>query len=276
MQALLAMRNAAKKLEPVTPDAFFEAKELMLSLLEISETVFRRDAIELSAEKQAEYDALIEKRCSGYPLQYLIGSWDFYGLPFLVGPGVLIPRADTETLVETARTFLKGKTAPRVLDLCSGSGCIALTLGRFLPDAKVYALEKEEAAFSYLSKNAKALQSAAVLLKDDALCPVFAEGEFDLILSNPPYLSEDDRKHLQREVSFEPETALFDGGDGLHFYRELTRIWKDRLKAGGMLAFEIGIHQEEDVKAILRSHGFYEVEEFRDLGGVIRVVCGKK
>ena len=257
MRASVLLRETAKRLEAVTPDARFEAKELVCGALGCSEMQLRRDDPELSADQRQQLE--------------------FYGLPFIVGPGVLIPRADTETLVETGLSFLKDRAAPRVLDLCSGTGCVAMALAAHLPkEAIVYALEKEPKAFSYMEQNQKALQSAVQLLLDDALCPSFSEGAFDLITSNPPYLSEEDRKTLQREVSFEPESALFDGGDGLYFYRALTKIWKDRLKPGGMLAYEIGQGQEEAVRQELLQHGFVRIRLVNDLAGIVRVVCGEK
>lgn len=277
MRASILLRETAKRLEAVTPDARFEAKELVCGVLGCSEMQLRRDDPELSADQRQQLEEWVLARLDGYPLQYLLGNWEFYGLPFIVGPGVLIPRADTETLVETGLSFLKDRPAPRVLDLCSGTGCVAMALAANLSkEATVYALEKEPKAFSYLEQNQKALQSAVQLLLDDALCPSFSEGAFDLITSNPPYLSEEDRKTLQREVSFEPESALFDGGDGLYFYRALTKIWKDRLKPGGMLAYEIGQGQEEAVRQELLQNGFVRIRLVNDLAGIVRVVCGEK
>ena len=276
MRGTAALRQTAKELAAVTPDAWFEAKELVGAVLELPESVWRREDPVLSAPQEQRLRQLLDRRLTGYPLQYLLGNWEFYGLPFRVGPGVLIPRADTETLVEAGLRFLRGKERAKVLDLCSGTGCVAMALEKAAPQAAIFALEKEDAAFAYLLENRALLQSGVTPVQDDALCPRFAEGDFDLILANPPYLSEEDRKTLQREVSFEPETALFDGGDGLLFYRELTRIWAPRLKVGGMLAYEIGIHQEGPVTAILEAQGFSEVEAFPDLAGIVRVICWKK
>ena len=221
---------------------------------------------------------MTKKRASGYPLQYILGEWEFYGLPFEVGEGVLIPRQDTETLVEIAADFLK--TLPenerKTLDLCSGSGCIGITLAKLF-GADVTLVEKSQEAFAYLEKNialndVKA-QCNAVLgdcFDEEKIC-----GEYNLILSNPPYLTEKDMENLQKEVSFEPKTALYGGEDGLDFYRALLRKYPKMLKENGLFAVEIGMGEEKAVAELFRENGL-EPRFAEDLRGIVRVVYGVK
>ena len=257
-------------------EAGFEAKQLIKRVLGIDDAELLLNRLELSGEQQETLSELCRKRCGGYPLQYLLGDWEFYGLPFLVGEGVLIPRQDTETLCEWVVSRFSDRQGMKILDLCSGSGCIAVTLEHYLPGSTVWALEKSKTAARYCEKNIALNQSSVRLVLDDALDPAFAETGFDLIVSNPPYLSEEDMGRLQKEVSFEPREALEAGKDGLAFYRELTRIWTPRLKAGGILAYEVGIHQKEDVCSLLEAGGLDGIGTRRDLCGVERVVYGMK
>lgn len=224
----------------------------------------------------------VEKRIQGYPLQYIVGEWEFYGLPFLVGEGVLIPRQDTETLVEAAlekaQILQPEQGVLQVADLCSGSGCVAVALDKRLPAASVYAVEKSADALGYLSKNLLRNESGAKLIRGDVLgeelFPNFPL--LDMIVCNPPYLTEDDMAGLQTEVSFEPALALDGGADGLYFYREITAIWKKKLRCGGWLLYEIGAGQEFDVAEILHKNGFEAIEHRKDLTGTVRVLCGQK
>ena len=191
----------------------------------------------------------------------------------MVGEGVLIPRQDTETLVETAVEFLKEKQNPRVIDLCSGSGCVAISIATDFPNAEVIACEKYEKAFSYLEKNISYNNTKNVkpLLLDITKETLEAA---DLIVSNPPYITKKDMETLQKEVLKEPETALYGGEDGLYFYRVIAEKWSPVLKKGGMLALEIGIGQEESVKELLKAAGLKNIGTKKDLCGVQRVVFG--
>ncbi len=223
--------------------------------------------------------AVAERRAAHEPLQYLLGQWEFYGMPFFVGEGVLIPRPDTETLVDAVLSRVHDQAGQQILDLCTGSGCIALALAANLPLSRLTGLEISPAALQYAQKNQKALGLSNVqMLSGDVLAPDTAAQYHELaaIVSNPPYLTADDMRHLQQEVTYEPAAALDGGADGLHFYREITRIWYDSLCSGGLLAFEVGIYQAEDVAAILSQNGFGCIERIRDLGGIERVVLGRK
>lgn len=230
-----------------------------------------------SEEQKNTVNNLAYRRISGYPLQYLLGKWEFFGLPFYVGEGVLIPRQDTETLVETVLK-IKLLENPKILDLCSGSGCIAVSLALNIKNADVTAVEISDKAAEYIKKNAELNNTDLNIVKDDVLSEKTAEifSGIDAIVCNPPYLTADDMKSLQKEVTFEPETALFGGKDGLDFYRNITKLWKDCLKSGGILAYEIGMGQEDAVMKILEENNFINIEMTEDLSGIIRVVRGEK
>ncbi|WP_066453073.1 peptide chain release factor N(5)-glutamine methyltransferase [Anaerotruncus rubiinfantis] len=221
--------------------------------------------------------ALCERYEAGEPLQYLLGEWEFYGLPFEVGEGVLIPRPDTETLVDLARSFLKGREAPAVADLCAGSGCIAVAAAHYFPSAQIYALELSEAALAYLRRNAARNRAENIrVLACDVLHPPKGLPRLDLILSNPPYIPGHEMESLQRQVQHEPQMALYGGEDGLHFYRAIPPLYLPLLKDGGMLAFEVGYNQARQVAALLTESGFVQVGTRKDLAGIDRVVFGYK
>ena len=216
------------------------------------------------------------RRAKHEPLQYLLGQWEFYGLRFAVGAGVLIPRADTETLVDAALERLRKISAPRIADLCTGTGCIAAALKSQRQDAQVCGVEISEQARTYAERNMQALRLDVQILAGDVLDEQLAASmqALDCIVSNPPYLTADDMQHLQTEVTFEPALALDGGADGLHFYRNITRIWKNTLKTGGLLAFEAGIGQADPISEILAENGLTGIETVRDLNGIERVVLG--
>lgn len=223
------------------------------------------------AKGEEELLELIHRRIDGEPLQYLLGEWEFYGLPFYVGNGVLIPRPDTETLADLAIEFLQDRKAD-CIDLCSGSGCLAVSVEKNCKNAAVTAIEKSDEAYDFLIKNIALNKSCVKAVKGDITKDIF--GRYDLIISNPPYIKTEDLETLQREVQHEPKAALDGGEDGLLFYREIADKWIPRLKAGGMLAVEIGIGQQDDVKKLFRESGLKNIGERKDLCGVVRVVFG--
>ncbi|MBR6872284.1 MAG: peptide chain release factor N(5)-glutamine methyltransferase [Ruminococcus sp.] len=262
-------------------DPVLEARELLGIVLQADcrspgfEGLLRREA-----DKDAEerLSALIERRLSGEPLQYIIGEWEFYGLTFSVGRGVLIPRQDTELIVETAEKLFANADSLRVLDLCAGTGCIGLTLEKRLKNVSLTLVEKYDEALAYLRENLRRHGSKAQLIQGDVTDEGLAEGlpEFDLIVCNPPYLTSRDMACLQREVSAEPGEALFGGEDGLDFYRAVTRIWKNAIRQGGVMLFEIGAAQRHEVVELMIQHGFRDVRCRRDLSGNDRAVSGFK
>lgn len=188
---------------------------------------------------------------SGEPLQYVIGKWDFYESEFYVGKGVLIPRPETEELVDLALSVSNKYSNPIIYDLCSGSGCIGISLAKKLPNATVYCVEKSEDAFSYLVKNAKGVDNV-VCINDDINNYIDIPNA-DIIVSNPPYIKSDDIASLQSEVLKEPAMALDGGNDGLDFYRIINDKWHDRLNKYGTLLLEIGNDQGESIKSVLTS-----------------------
>lgn len=258
-------------------NAHWEARELAGSALGFNCRA-RFDAKKAATEEQISLCAgLLARRLAGCPLQYIIGEWDFYGEPFKVGVGALIPRADTETLIDAALKLFKDKKQLTVIDLCSGTGCIGITLERLLDCAEVYCIENSKPAFSYLTENIKEHSSGCKAMLCDALDPKTAAAlpSADLIISNPPYVNAEDMKRLQREVAFEPREALYGGEDGFDFYRGIVRVWKDKLKEGGEMIFEIGAGQEDEVMQIMIQSGLRDVRVRRDMAGINRCVFGK-
>lgn len=258
-------------------NARFEAEQILIKAGIPKQSVMwePREGIKPECEKRVE--ELLKQRISGYPLQYLVGEWSFYACDFKVGEGVLIPRQDTEAIAELADEFLKKRpqNERRVLDLCAGSGCIGIVLSKFC-GALTTSVEKSEAAMKYLSENAdmNGVSDRITAVCGDIFSAEVLErigGEFDVIVSNPPYLTEYDMDHLQREVSFEPSEALYGGKDGLDFYRRIPELYIDKLKKGGLFAVEIGMGQDADVAEIFMKHDLSP--QFKnDLCGVKRVV----
>ena len=234
---------------------------------------------EVPQEKIAVIRDIAGKRASGQPLQYLLGQWEFYGLPFKVGEGVLIPRPDTETLVDMAIDICRqeGRTSPKIADLCAGSGCIGISLKHEIPGSQVTAFELSEAALSYLRENAALNETALEIVHMDVLSgDISAYTGYDIIVTNPPYLTAEDMENLQREVRYEPETALFGGEDGLIFYRSIAARWKAALRPGGWLMCEFGMGQHTDIEKILASEGFVNIQLKRDAAGIIRAAQAQK
>jgi len=232
------------------------------------------------AADAAQAREIAARRAAHEPLQYLLGKWEFYGLPVSVGRGVLIPRADTETLVEAVLQRVPDKKEQRLADLCTGSGCIALALAVHLPQSRIIALEKSPDALRYAVQNTaeNGLTDRVCVAEADVLDPAEAVKYRGLtaIVSNPPYLTGEEMLHLQREVQFEPETALRGGADGLRFYRGIAALWRESLMPGGLIAFEIGYRQAAAVAGILHENGYVQIETVRDLSGNERVVLGRR
>lgn len=273
-----AVRQIARHLEAAgCPDAGYDAG--VLYTLATGRDP-RLDDAPLSPDAAAKLEALARRRAAREPLQYIAGEWDFLDFTLQVGPGVLCPRADTEVVCETAIDLLRrwGGPAPRVADLCAGTGCLGLGIKRFVPGAQVACVEKSPEAFAYLAKNAvsalkdRGLAVEAVL--DDAAAWLAAQpaDSLDLIVSNPPYLTGEEMAALQPETAREPAMALDGGADGLDFYRLLARVALPRVRPGGWLVFEIGWQQQEAVETIAREAGWQEIHCRKDYGGNPRAV----
>lgn len=223
---------------------------------------------------------MTEKRAAGYPLQYILGQWEFFGYPFIVGEGVLIPRPDTETLVERVIEICRRNNikSPKIADLCSGSGCIAITLKKELPDAEIYAVELSDKALPYIRENARLNDTDIHIIQGDVLDENIAKSftDLDIIVSNPPYLTQSEMNELQTEVAHEPSLALFGGDDGLDFYRKITALWKNSLKTGGFIAYEYGFGQHDAVGEILHENGFENIILSLDTAGITRTAEAQK
>lgn len=252
----------------------FEVSVLMEDLLGVPKGAYITlpDGV-FTEEQLSVLKNAVLRRAEGCPLQYILGSWEFYGRNFFVGEGVLIPRQETEHLCETVLKFYRGKKPPEIIDLCSGSGCVAITLAKELSGAKVTAVELYPAAFAYLERNNELYGNPVRAICGDALSPF---GEFDCVVSNPPYVTALEMSTLQKELSYEPENALTDGGDGLSFYREIAEKWKPHLRRGGLLAFEIGDTQGEAVLDILTKCGYSAACVTQDYSGNDRVASAVK
>ncbi|MDE7122089.1 MAG: peptide chain release factor N(5)-glutamine methyltransferase [Oscillospiraceae bacterium] len=233
---------------------------------------------EISPEQRQKINFMIQRRISGEPLQYILGEWEFYGMKCFVGKGVLIPRPDTECLIDLIAQKFRSSEKLNILDLCTGSGCIALALKKIFPDAEITGVDCSPEALAYAEKNKNYHGLDVQLLRGDVLDAAFAENfnSVDLIVSNPPYLTSQEMQTLQTEVSHEPATALYGGLDGLDFYRNMTEIWKTALKSGGMLLYEIGEQQAVAVSEILLSQNFQNIQVMQDLAHHDRIVSGDK
>ena len=257
-------------------DAQFEASQLV----EFVTGKKRIDVMHETADEQTEQKLMeyAQKRKEGYPLQYIIGIWQFFDLDLYVGEGVLVPRQDTETVCEAAFEVINTIDAPTVLDLCSGSGCIALATKRFCPKAQVTAVEKSDDAFRYLQKNIAHTQLDITAVKTDIVyyADTVADETVDVIISNPPYIDPAVKPQMQKEVTFEPEMALFAEDKGLWFYSFIAQNYYSKLKKGGYLVFEYGFDQKQAVRDILLNNGYTVIKEITDMGTNPRGVVAKK
>lgn len=234
---------------------------------------------EVGEKAKSAYRELVKKRSEGTPVAYLVGRKEFFSLPFLVSPSVLIPRPDTETAVVEALDFLKTRAHPRVADVGTGSGCIALAIAKHHETAHVTGIDISADALGVALKNAEILELSdrVRFLQGDLLAPILEEAPFDLIISNPPYIPTDDIEELELEVRlFEPHLALDGGAEGLVIVKRLVSDAIPRLKPGGCLLLEIGSAQEQAVGKILRDHPEFAhpitIRDAANLPRVIRVI----
>lgn len=208
---------------------------------------------------------------SGEPLQYVLGKWDFYESEFSVGKGVLIPRPETEELVDIAVSVALSYVNPVIYDLCSGTGCIGISIARKVKNCTVYCIEKSKDAFTYLLKNSENDDNVIAINED--ICNDIDIPIADIIISNPPYIKSDDLKNLQDEVKKEPMMALDGGKDGLDFYRIINSKYSDKIKQNGALLLEIGNEQGKDIKTVLTS--FNNIIVKKDMYENDRIVIAK-
>ena len=265
-----ALRAATARLTQASvPDADVDASYLLASVLKEDTLAMRINGHrELAAPQRAAFDALCDRRAAREPLQYILGETEFMGLTFHVEPDVLIPRADTEILVEKALELMR--PGARVLDIGTGSGAIAISLAKLGKSARVTAVDVSDKALEIARKNAESNGANVEFIKSDCFSALNGR-KYDMIVSNPPYISDDEMRGLMPEVKLEPELALFGGADGLDFYRRISREAPGYLNEGGWLLFEIGWLQKDAVSALVQTE-IGEPFALRDYGQNWRVV----
>lgn len=253
-------------------EAELDAWYLLEYVTGISRTMYYLKQSEPAEEEAVKrYFDCIGRRAQRIPLQHITGEQEFMGLTFFVNGHVLIPRQDTEVLVEEALCHLRG--TEEVLDMCTGSGCILLSLAHYRKGIKAVGADISEQALQVAERNAKRLKEQVTLQRSDLFDQI--HGDYDLIVSNPPYIRTEVIEELEEEVRLhDPMIALDGKEDGLHFYRKITEQSRAHLKCGGWLLFEIGHDQGEDVAKMMEEAGFTEVSVKKDLAGLDRVVSG--
>lgn len=274
--------DARKALRAAGSDApQLEAQELLRFATGKTKEQLYRDLPLYAPPHAAEtFQALLDRRLAGEPVAYLLGEWEFHGLPLDISPDVLIPRDDTEVLAERAiaRTRAAGEN-PRVLDLCAGSGCVGLSIAHDCPQAQVMLADISEPALRVCRQNIRrnGLTGRAVACQADALAkPSAVMWDFDVIASNPPYIPSGDWEGLDVSVrDFEPRLALDGGADGLTFYRGILEHWTTSLRLGGWLLCEVGQGQAPAVEELFARHGLLDIQTYPDTAGIWRVVEGR-
>ena len=229
----------------------------------------------LNATQQAVFDAMVARRAAGEPVAYLCGTREFYGRDFGVSPAVLIPRPETELLVEFVLKKAKDVARPRILDLGTGSGCIAITLAVERPQAQVNAADASVAALAVASENGRRLGASVRFVASDWFA-AFGTEQFDVVVANPPYVSANDPHLAQGDLRHEPINALQSGTDGLDAIRQIVAHAPEHLRPGGWLLLEHGYDQASSVASLLAAAGLEVIEQHRDLAGIVRVSGGRK
>ena len=257
------------------------ARELICAASGKTNEEFVRDSrLYVPPEIERETEGLAARHLAGEPVAYLIGEWEFYGLPLDISKAVLIPRPDTEVLAARAIEAAQSYDAPRVLDLCAGSGCVGLAIAKHVPNAHVTLGELDEEAVKVCRQNVRRNDLSArvgVVRLDAREKPSRQLGEFDVIASNPPYIPTADIETLDASVrDHEPRLALDGGADGLDFYRDIVAKWREALRPYGKLLFEVGIGQADAVLRLMRAGGFGDVQVVKDLNDIPRVVYGTR
>ncbi len=262
-------------------EAFALESRLILSYAsgKTTEEMMRDLPLYASDALDAQVTALVERRLKGEPVAYLTGSWEFYGIPLVITPDVLIPRPDTEILVQAAISLFAGRNSkPRILDLCTGSGCIGCALAVQMPGARIVMADKSPKALGVcrqnIEKNNLALRALCVDA-DATQKPPMLLGKFDLLVCNAPYIPSGEIATLDASVrEYEPHMALDGGADGLDIIRAMVPLWRSVLKDGGAMMLEIGEGQSEAVQQLLAENGFVRTGALQDPSGTERVVIG--
>jgi release factor glutamine methyltransferase len=283
MQLKQAVESAYKLfLESDVPSPRLNAELLLLFVLSRERAyLYAHPERELTPDEQSNFDEVIRERARGCPTQYITGHQEFWGLDLLVSPAVLIPRPETEHVVETVLELVKeypfdGPGRLKLVDVGTGSGCIALALASELPHAEIHACDISEEALEIACVNAARLAlGGKVLFRKSDLLSVYAGEHFDFVISNPPYVGECDADKVQKQVrEFEPKVAVFSGREGMEIYRRLVPQAHKHLRPGGWLVAEIGYSEEDNVRNLLA--GWAEIQVTPDLQGIPRVVAARK
>ncbi len=271
-------RKTKAELERAGADApAFDALCLFESVFSLDRAgLIMRGGEQADKDKERRLSELAQRRAQGEPLQYILGKWQFMDIELYVGEGVLIPREDTSCVVSAAIDGLQGGKSLKIADLCSGTGAIAIMLAREL-DCEATAVELYDTAYSYLEKNIiyNGAENVAPL-KADVLSDfnIFPDNSLDLIISNPPYVESGIISSLQRELQYEPRTALDGGEDGYLFYRAITGGFTPKLRRGGMLCYELGEGQYDGVKRLMEENGIGKIGFRTDFQGIKRCIYG--
>jgi release factor glutamine methyltransferase len=295
MRLLDLLRKSIECLETAgIDDAFADAEMLVFHAANLDRLDAYVNNPEVKSADAAKVSRLLQRRVRGEPVQYIIGHVEFLGLTIKVGKGVLIPRPETELLAEEAMKAVTRNGFPvtsqekdlslvtrhsllSVLDLCTGSGCIAMALAKKFPDAEVYGTDISKKALAYAKKSAEANDCKNVTFLEGSLFEAVKHKKFDLIVSNPPYIRSDEIETLQREIrDWEPISALDGGKDGMDFYRRILSSAGDYLNPGGFILLELGYDQSDTVQKLAREQGLKDVGIINDYAGIGRILKARK
>ena len=260
-----AVRYIARRLEPVSDSAREEARIIVRNICGTDTGGIFLDQSELGADDIARLEGIVERRLKREPLQYVLGEWGFMGFEFTVGPAALIPRQDTETLCEEAVRLIRERGYRSLLDICTGTGCIAISIQK-LTGIKTEASDISEECVRLAKENANKNGALLTVRKADLF---EGAGTYDIVTANPPYVSDADMEDLQEEVKYEPALALAGGSDGLDVYRRIAKEAGGHIAPGGVLLLEVGMGEAEAVAALFPERGTAVI---KDLNGVERVV----
>ena len=274
------MKEAERYLQDMgRPDSSIDARLLMKHILGFDDTRLLLERLKrIDVEAKQKYETVVKKRGAGIPLQHITLSQEFMGIDFIVSPAVLIPRQDTETLVEEIIKEARENNYKSAVDIGTGSGCISISLATYINDISIVAIDLSQEALEIARKNVKQhdLEERIKLIKSNVFEDYASDNKVDIIVSNPPYISKLDVETLMIEViGYEPRMALTDEGDGLEFYRRISKEAVNHLSKGGMIAYEIGYDQGKAVCDILVKMGYSNIKLIPDLTGKDRVVTAK-
>lgn len=268
----------SKELEKISSTPRLDVETLLQKVLNVDRLyiLLNLDKL-LSSEEEKLFDKFINERLNNRPIAYIVENREFMGLDFYVKEGVLIPRPDTEVLVEEVIELCKNKGAINILDIGTGSGAITVSLAKYLANSKVTSIDISDIALEIGKKNAKnnGVDDRVTFVKSDLFANIEKNIKFDIIVSNPPYIKRKVIETLDKQVKdFEPYSALEGGIDGLDFYRAITTQAKNYMNKGGILAYEVGHDQSEDVSKLMEKNGYTNIYTKKDLQQIDRVVIG--